>query len=121
MTTKKEKKEYIIDAKGKALGRIATEIVKLLRGKDSTNFVNNIAPEVTVKVVNAAQLDVTQKKMKEKIYRHYTGHPGGLREKKLVDLVAKKGWDEPIRKAVYGMLPSNRLRAVMIKNLIITE
>ena len=121
MEKKNEKKEYIIDATGKALGRVATEVVKFLRGKDSTTFVKHIAPKVTVKVINAGKLDVTPKKMKEKIYRHYTGHPGGLREVPLNRIVEKKGWAEPIKKAVYGMLPDNRLRAVMMKNLIITE
>jgi len=121
MTIKKDKTEYTVDANGKALGRVATEIVKLLRGKNEANFTNHIAPNVKITVVNASKLDVAPKKLKEKIYRHYTGHPGGLREKKMGDLIATKGWAEPIKKAVYGMLPDNRLRAVMMKNLIITE
>lgn len=121
MTTKKDTKEYTIDANGKALGRVATEVVKLLRGKNDTNFTNHLAPNVKVTIINASKLDVSPKKLKEKIYRHYTGHPGGLREKKMADLIANKGWSEPIKKAVYGMLPDNRLRAVMMKNLIITE
>ena len=116
-----EKKEYVIDATGKALGRVATEIANVLRGKDTVTFVKNLAPKITVKVVNAGRLDVSQKKMKEKVYKHYTGHPGGLREVSLTRMIEKKGWAEPIRKAVYGMLPTNRLRAVMMKNLIITE
>ncbi len=116
-----EKKEYIIDATDKALGRVATEVAIVLRGKDTTTFVKHLAPQITVKVINASKLDVTQKKMKEKIYRHYTGYPGGLRETPLARLVEKKGWSEPIKKAVYGMLPDNRLRSVMMKNLIITE
>lgn len=116
-----DKKEYIIDATGKALGRVATEAANLLRGKNTPNFVNYLAPKITVKVTNASKLDVTQKKMRNKIYTHYTGHPGGLRKTSLTHMVEKKGWDEPIRKAVLGMLPANRLRAVMIKNLIITE
>lgn len=115
------KKEYVIDASGKALGRVATEAAETLRGKNTTDFVKHIAPNVTVKIVNAGHLDVSQKKMKEKIYKHYTGHPGGLRETSLTRMVEKKGWAEPLKKAVYGMLPANRLRAVMMKNLIITE
>ncbi|MFA6253735.1 MAG: 50S ribosomal protein L13 [Candidatus Paceibacterota bacterium] len=116
-----EKKEYVIDASNKALGRVATEAAELLRGKNTTAFAKNLAPKVTVKIINASKLDVTQKKLREKIYVHYTGHPGGLRKTALTYLIAKKGWSEPIKKAVYGMLPANRLRAVMIKNLIITE
>jgi large subunit ribosomal protein L13 len=115
------KKEYTIDATGKALGRVATEAANALRGKNTTAFVKNLAPKITVKIINAGKLDVTQKKMREKIYTHYTGHPGGLRKTSLTNMVAKKGWSEPLKKAIHGMLPANRLRAVMIKNLIITE
>ena len=121
MEKKTEKKEYIIDATGKALGRVATEAANALRGKNTTTFVNYIAPKVTVKITNASKLDVTQKKLRDKIYTHYTGHPGGLRKTSLTNMVSKKGWAEPLKKAVHGMLPANRLRAVMIKNLIITE
>lgn len=121
MTKQLEQKEYIIDATGKALGRVATEAANILRGKNTTTFVKHLAPKVSVKIVNAGKLDLTQKKMREKIYRHYTGHPGGLRETSLTKLVEKKGWSEPLKKAVHGMLPANRLRAVMMKNLIITE
>ncbi len=121
MEKQTEKKEYVIDATGKALGRVATEATELLRGKNTTTFVNYLAPKVTVKIVNASKLDVTQKKMRDKIYHHYSGHPGGMKNTSLAHLVEKKGWSEPLRKAVFGMLPANRLRAVMIKNLIITE
>ncbi len=121
MNTQTEKKEYTIDATGQALGRVATQAANALRGKDTTSFAKNIAPQVIVKVINASKLKVTQKKMDDKIYTHYTGHPSGLRRTPLSRLVEKKGWAEPIKKAVYGMLPANRLRAVMIKNLIITE
>jgi len=121
MEKKIEKKEYVIDATGRALGRVASEAAKVLRGKDTTAFARNIAPKVTVKIVNASRLEVTQKEMREKIYKHYTGHPGGLRETSLTRLIEKKGWSEPIKKAIYGMLPANRLRAVMMKNLIITD
>ncbi len=115
------KKEYVIDATGKALGRVASETAKVLRGKNITTFVKNLAPKVTVKIINAGKLDITRKKMHEKIYHHYSGHPGGMKNTSLSHLVEKKGWAEPIKKAVHGMLPANRLRAVMMKNLIITE
>lgn len=116
-----EKKEYVIDATGRALGRIASEAANLLRGKNNPDFVKHLSPEVIVKIVNASKLSVSPKKMKEKIYTHYTGHPGGLRRTPLNRLIDKKGWSEPIKKAVYGMLPANRLRATAIKKLIITE
>lgn len=121
MEKQTEKKEYVIDAAGQALGRVASEAAKVLRGKDTVGFVNNIAPKITVKIVNAGRIDANQKKLKEKIYTHYTGHPSGLRQTSLGRMIERKGWEEPIKKAVYGMLPANRLRAVMMKNLIITE
>ena len=121
MEKQTEKKEYVIDATGQALGRVASQAAELLRGKNTTAFVKNLAPKVTVKIINADKLDVTQKKMREKIYHHYSGHPGGMKKTSLAHLVEKKGWAEPLKKAIYGMLPANRLRAVIIKNLIINE
>ena len=121
MEKKTEKKEYVIDATGRALGRVASEVAKVLRGKDATNFVKHIAPEITVKVVNASRLDVSQKKLIEKVYHHYSGYPGGLKTMTLSRLVEKKGWGEAIKNAVHGMLPANRLRPIMMKNLIITD
>jgi len=121
MEKKTIKKECVIDATGKAIGRVATEAANVLRGKNTVDFVKHLTPNITVKIINASHLDVTQKKLKEKIYHHYTGNPGGLRKTPLGRMVEKKGWAEPLKKAVYGMLPANRLRAVMIKNLIITE
>ncbi|OJI08909.1 MAG: 50S ribosomal protein L13 [Candidatus Vogelbacteria bacterium CG10_big_fil_rev_8_21_14_0_10_49_38] len=121
MTKKIPIREYVIDAAGQALGRVATQAALRLRGKDQTDFAPHLAPTVTVKVINAGRIKVTPKKLQEKLYRHYTGHPGGLRETTMARLLEKKGWDEVIRKAVYGMLPANRLRAVMMTKLTITE
>ena len=121
MKTNTEKKEYTVDAKNRSLGRVATEVAQILRGKDQTDFSLHLAPKLKVTIINASKMAVTPKKLKEKIYTHYTGHPGGLRRTPLDRLVTKKGWAEPLRKAVYGMLPSNRLRAVIMKNLTITD
>ncbi len=121
MKKQTSQREYTIDAMGQALGRVATEAANVLRGKDTTTFVKHLAPKVTVKIINASKLDITPKKMREKTYTRYTGHPSGLRQTSLTRLVEKKGWSEPVKKAVFGMLPANRLRAVIMKNLIITE
>jgi len=115
------KKEFTIDASGKAVGRVATEVVKILRGKDSASFERNIAPKVTVFVTNASKMGVTAKKAKEKKYYNYSGYPGGMRERTLNQVVSKKGFSEILRIAVKGMLPTNKLQAVMMKNLKITE
>lgn len=90
-------------------------------GKNTASYQRNRAPEVKVLITNAAQANIHFKKMTQKTHKRYTGYPGGLREMQLKDVVAKKGYREVIRKAVYGMLPSNRLRATMMKRLTINE
>jgi large subunit ribosomal protein L13 len=111
--------EHTIDAKGKKLGRIASEAAHVLMGKDSPSFEKHIVADVTVKIVNSEELSITPKKASTKIYTHYTGYPGGLRKQTLEKVKADKGMEEVIRKAVYGMLPGNKLRAIMMKRLII--
>ncbi|MDD2935292.1 MAG: 50S ribosomal protein L13 [Candidatus Pacebacteria bacterium] len=113
--------EYTIDAKGKKLGRIATEAATLLMGKNSPDFTRNTVADVKVNITNASKLDADAKKMDTKLYNRYTGFPGGLRTDKMLKIVEKKGMGEIIKKAVHGMLPSNKLRAIMMKNLIINE
>lgn len=111
--------EYLIDAKGKNLGRIASEAAHVLMGKNSPTFTKHLVADVTVKIVNSDSLAVTLKKAATKVYTRYTGHPGGLRKQTLGELATKKGNKEVLRKAVYGMLPGNKLRAKRMKLLII--
>lgn len=111
--------EYTIDAKGKKLGRVASEAAHVLLGKDNPSFEKHTVADVTVKIVNSDSLLVTPKKALTKIYTHYTGYPGGLRKETLEKVKESKGMEEVIRKAVYGMLPGNKLRAQMMKHLII--
>ncbi|HYC83544.1 MAG TPA: 50S ribosomal protein L13 [Candidatus Paceibacterota bacterium] len=117
MTTR----EYTIDATGRSLGRVATEAANFLRGKDQPSFANHIAPKVKVTVQNAAKIKLTGAKFTDKYYKHYTGHPGGMRYQTVEHVVSKKGFSEIMRKAVHGMLPDNKLKPVMMKNLIVTE
>ena len=79
------------------------------------------APAVLVEVSDAAQMQITEKKKADKIYERYTGYFGGRKEMTLAQLIEKKGYREALRKAVYGMLPGNRLRRVKMNNLQITE
>lgn len=111
--------EYTINAQGKKIGRVATQAAVLLIGKNRTDFRRNAAPAVKVKIINASKADVTNKKASQKVYKSYSGYPGGLRTQTMKKLAASKSMKEIFRKAVYGMLPTNKLRAVMIKNLII--
>jgi large subunit ribosomal protein L13 len=112
-------KAFTIDASGKPVGRIATEAALALRGKNAPSFECHIAPEVKVEIVNADKMSIYAPKLKQKKYTHYTGYSGGLRQARLEEVLEKKGPEEVIRKAVYGMLPGNKLRPVMMKNLIV--
>lgn len=114
-------KEYTVDAKGRPLGRVASEAAAILLGKKSTSFVKNKVIPVQVTIVNAKKLAIREKMLKEKTYRRYTGYPGGLREANLGEIVEKKGIAEIIRMAVDGMIPRNKLRKERMKRLTITD
>ncbi len=108
-----------IDAQNKKMGRVATEVVKALRGKDSVAFARNVDPKRDVTVVNASKLDVTAKKLRTKTYTSHSGYIGGFKRRTMERVVEKKGMQEALRRAVYGMLPANKLRARMMKRLTI--
>ena len=113
--------EYTIDAKNKKLGRLASEVAKILMGKDRTDFARNVLTDVKVKVINASKIDITDRKMTDKTYKMYSGYPGGLRQPNMKKIIADKGFKEVVKKAVHGMLPTNRLRPQMLKNLVIED
>ncbi|MAF20466.1 MAG: 50S ribosomal protein L13 [Parcubacteria group bacterium] len=108
--------KHTIDATNKILGRLAVDVANLLRGKGKPNFVPYLNQGDDVVVVNCDKIKVTGQKMKQKIYYHHSQYPGGLRETKLEDMMEKDS-REVIRKAVYGMLPKNKLRDQVIKKL----
>ena len=112
---------YTIDAKDRALGRVASEAAALLNAKDSIHFVKNRVADVSVKVINASKVKVTGNKMKENVHKTYSGYPGGLSEMPLEYVVEHKGYAELIKHAVMGMLPKNRLQDIRIKNLTVEE
>ncbi|MBM4306379.1 MAG: 50S ribosomal protein L13 [Deltaproteobacteria bacterium] len=116
---KKEEVEhqwYLVDAEGKVLGRLATELANILRGKKKPIYTPHVDTGDFVIVVNAGKVALTGKKMKDKIYYHHTGHPGGIREMNAEKLLAKKP-TEMIRIAVKGMLPKTSLGRQMIRKL----
>lgn len=113
--------KHTIDATGKQLGRIATEAATLLMGKDRADFAKNKIPNITVEIVNASKANISEKKLEEKTYKSYSGYPGGLKTQTMAKVVSKKGYAEAFRKAVYGMIPHNKLAKPMMKNLVITE
>ena len=113
--------EYIIDAQNKKLGRIASQAAVILMGKNRPDFVRNAIPAVKVKITNAGKISITNKKMEDTTYKNYSGYPGGLRERNMKKVISDKGMKEVLRIATKGMLPKNKLRDRMMKNLIITE
>jgi large subunit ribosomal protein L13 len=116
---KKEEVEhqwYLVDAEGKVLGRLASELAKILRGKNKPIYTPHVDTGDFVIVVNAGKVALTGKKMKDKIYYHHTGYPGGIKEMSAEKLLAKKP-TEMIRIAVKGMLPKNSLGRQMFQKL----
>lgn len=109
-------KTHIIDASGKRLGKLAVEAAVLLKGKNKATFTPNILSGDKVVIINTNNLDVDGKKSEKKMYHRYSGYPGGITTTSLKKLFLKDS-REVIRKAVYGMLPKNRLRAKMLNNL----
>jgi large subunit ribosomal protein L13 len=111
-----ERKTHTIDAKDRPLGRLATEIAILLRGKHKPDFERGKDMGDIVIVKNVDKIRLTGKKLKQKIYYRHSGYIGGLKEIPLETLF-KKDPREVLRKAVWGMLPKNKLRKKMIKRL----
>tara|TARA_Y100001935_G_C16969756_1_gene343504 strand:- start:188 stop:535 length:348 start_codon:yes stop_codon:yes gene_type:complete len=114
-------KKHTIDATDKKIGRVATEVATILMGKDAPSYQPNVCPDVTVEIVNASKASISEKKKEQKTYSQFSGYPGGLKQPTLAQVIEKKGFSEVFRKAVYGMLPDNRLRARMMKNVVISE
>ncbi len=107
---------YLIDAEAKTLGRLATQIADLLRGKGKPMYTHHIDTGDFVVVVNAEKVHVTGNKLEQKIYYRHSGYPGGLRQRTLAEQLERRP-EEVLRKAVKGMLPKNRLAAAQLKKL----
>ena len=107
---------HLLDAKDQVLGRLLTNAAELLMGKHKPSFTSNLENGDFVVVINAKEVVVTRNKATGKIYRHHTGFPGGFREIMYKDVMAKDP-RKIITKAVAGMLPKNKLRAVRLKRL----
>ncbi|MBI2627938.1 MAG: 50S ribosomal protein L13 [Candidatus Niyogibacteria bacterium] len=109
--------EHEIDVKGKSLGRAASEAAAILRGKNRPDFVPHLAPKIKLKILNVNGINIKEAKKEKKFYKRYSGYPSGLKEIKMKDVLVKDS-REVFRKAVWGMLPKNKLRSEMIKNLL---
>lgn len=111
---------YSIDAKGKRLGKVATEAASVLMGKNSANFARHTIENVKVEISNVSKLDITERRGTE-IYQSYSGYPGGRRVETLDHLANRRGYGEAVKRTIGGMLPNNKLKKQLLKNLVITE
>ena len=107
---------HVVDADGLVLGRLATEVARVLRGKHKPIFAPHVDTGDHVIIVNAAKVVLTSDKAEKKIAYRHSGYPGGLREITYTDFMATKP-EEAVRKAVKGMLPKNRLGRSMLAKL----
>ena len=111
-----EKKWYVVDATGYTLGRLASEVAKILRGKNKPEFTPHVDTGDFVIIVNAANVKVTGKKLDQKVYYHHSDYVGGMKETTLREKMAKKP-EEVIELAVKGMLPKGPLGREMYTKL----
>lgn len=109
-----------IDAKGRSIGRIATEAARLLQGKHKPTYQPNVDAGDVVEVLHASQVRITGDKLEGKNYYHYSGYPGGMKTVQLKTVMAKDPADA-IRRAVKNMLPKNRLQMERLKRLKVSN
>ncbi|MDQ5829292.1 MAG: 50S ribosomal protein L13 [Actinomycetota bacterium] len=111
-----ERKWYVIDAEGQTLGRLATEIARILRGKNKPQYTPHVDVGDFVVVINADRVLVTGKKAEQKVYRRHSGYPGGMKETGYERMMESKP-TEILRKAVHGMMPRTRLARQQFRKL----
>lgn len=107
--TSRSQEWHLFDAKNKVVGRLATQIAVLLQGKHRQDYQSHLVPAVHVVVTNTDSLVLTGRKEEQKMYRRYSGYPGGLRERSAREVYTKDS-TKLLREAVFGMLPKNSLR-----------
>lgn len=110
------RKWYIIDGEGKKLGRLSSEVAKILRGKTKPTYTPHVDTGDHVIIINAEKIVLTGKKLEQKTYKYHTGHPGGLKEVPYKKIMAEKP-EKAVFLAVKGMLPKNSLGRQMIKKM----
>ena len=111
-----QKKWYVVDAEGKTLGRLASQIAAILRGKTKPTFTPHMDMGDNVIVVNCEKVVLTGQKASQKNYYRHSGHPGGIKETSYLDMIKNKP-ERVITLAVKGMIPHNRLGRAIMKNL----
>ncbi len=111
-----ERKWYVVDAQGCTLGRLASEVAKVLRGKNKPEFTPHVDTGDYVVIINAEKVKVTGKKLQQKVYYNHSDYVGGMRETTLAEMMQKKP-EKVVELAVKGMLPKGPLGREMIKKL----
>ncbi len=114
--TDRQRDWYVVDAEGKTLGRLATQIANALRGKRKPEYTPHCDTGDFVVVINAEKIVVTGNKRADKLYWRHSGYPGGIRSRTLNEMLERRP-EEVIRKAVHGMLPRNRLARQQLRKL----
>ena len=113
--------KYTIDAEGKVLGRVASEAAKKLMGKNLPNYKVNVVADNFVEIINASKTKMSEARKLETLHEKYSGQPGGFKRVSNAKIIEKKGWKNLYELAVYGMLPANKLRPLMMKHLTIKD
>ncbi|GMO22947.1 MAG: 50S ribosomal protein L13 [Termitinemataceae bacterium] len=111
-----EREWFLIDAEGLSLGRLAARAVSIVRGKEKPQYAPHQEVGDFLVVVNAAKIAITGRKPEQKLYRHHTGYPGGLKSETYGSLASRRP-TEPLRKAINGMLPKGPLGRKLLKNV----
>ncbi|MDD3487135.1 MAG: 50S ribosomal protein L13 [Candidatus Moranbacteria bacterium] len=115
-----QKKYYLFNAENFILGRMATKIAILLQGKNEVGYAPNKTGEVFVIVTNADKLNVSGRKKDDKMYHSFSGYPGGITSQKLKDVIGRDS-RKAVWESIYGMLPKNKLRDVVMKKITISK
>ncbi len=115
-----QKEWVVVDATDQVLGRLASKVAKLLRGKYKPTFTPNADTGDNVIIINASKIQITGKKMTDKVYITYSGYPGGQKQMTAAEILARpNGAEKLVRKAIKGMLPKNKLADRLLANLYI--
>ena len=114
--TKVERKWFLLDAEGKVLGRVAARVASIVRGKEKVVFAPHQEVGDYVVIINAEKIEVTGRKAEQKLYRHHTGYPGGLKTVNFEKLIEKHPCS-PLELAIKGMLPKGPLGRKLLKNV----
>jgi len=113
--------KYTIDAKNRSFGRVASEAALKLRGKQNSTYTPNILSTEKVEIINASKIKLTDHKKINKTYHRHSGYPGGIKYENLEEVITKHGYPELFIRAIKGMIPNNRLRSKIMKNLSIVN